>query len=333
MMTGSHDGGMIPGSHDEDIVQNSHDGHILSGNYDGSIPEIKGGDFIPGSHDENIMPGSHGGGIMPESHGGDIMPGSHGGDTMPEIHSGDIIPRSHGGGIMPDILGGMHRLAKCEKERKKGVYLYREDNAHLIKHLITWNSDGQWYGITPRHFSEMIMGYPGKFMWQPSSGQFDPVCKDIKYTLDDLSDFIFDDNVIDLEKFVMDYFTKSTTGSFAGWINKTYERIETECEMRNILGDTFCGTQDSFKTHLLHRTVMGFPLRKIFQDPTKMCFTPDLLPGAHKKSDQITIDLTNFFDAFAGATVDARADLTVPMLTFHICKTSLCDPSEKSFLL
>ena len=173
----------------------------------------------------------------------------------------------------------------------------------------------------PRHFSELIMGYPGKFKWQPSSAHLNPVCKDVKYTLDDFSDFVFDDNVIDLQKFVLDYFTKSTTGSFAGWINETYEQVETECEMRNILGDTVCGTQDSFKTHLLHRTVMEFPLRKIFQDPTKMCYTPDLAPGVHKKSDQITIDLTNFLLAFNGG--DLFADATVPMMTFHIKNVTL----------
>ena len=350
IMPGSHGGDSMPGSHGEGIMPGSHGGGIMPGSHGGSL--MPGGNnedkwepwlFDPYPAPLNSLLGAqppmynpNGLGHTEAAHNEEISNTDHehnnaihGAPALVGVSNFSLIaitnPPDPGFGIHLNSSGidrfkrnsnEIIHLTKCEKEQKKGVYLYPEEQSLERKHLITWSSNGQWYGIMPRHFSDLIMGYPGRFMWQPSSGQSDPVCRDVKYTLDDLSEFVFDDNVLDLKKFVLDYFTKSTTGSFAGWINKTYELVETECGMRSILGDTVCGTQDSFKTHLLHRTVMGFPLRKIFQDPTKMCYTPDLLPGVHKKSDQITIDLTNFLAAFSGG--DLFADATVPMMTLHI---------------
>ena len=97
--------------------------------------------------------------------------------------------------------------------------------------------------------------------------------------------------------------------------NETYESIETDCPMRHILGDTVCGTQDSFKNHLKQRMQIDFPLRKSFQDPTKICYTPDILPDVHKKSDHITLDLRKFIDKIGRYQ---ERDGALPSISLHI---------------
>ena len=179
--------------------------------------------------------------------------------------------------------------------------------------LIKWEKHGKTYGILPRHFKELLAGIYSEFKWQPPEGNWIPECKDIKYTLDDFSSFVFDDNVIDIQKFVLDYYTRTSTGSLFGWINDTYVAAETECILRTILGDTVCGTQDSFLNHLQQRTSIAYPFKKVFQDPTKLCYSPEQLPDVHKKSDHLTFNLTDL-----KANFNMFENWNMPALTIHI---------------
>jgi hypothetical protein len=183
-------------------------------------------------------------------------------------------------------------------------------------YLLVWNSSGKTYGIKATHYQELLMGVHRQYKYRPKKIDDLPDCEDITYSLDDISNLVFDEQIIDLKSFLLDYFIKTNDGSFEGWVNDTYAKLETVCNSRMILGDSDCGSQDSFKSQLKRRKPTEYPFEKVYQDPTRSCYSPKVNPDLHIKSNHITLDLTTLWDALGFKS--SRINRISAAMTVHI---------------
>ena len=142
-------------------------------------------------------------------------------------------------------------------------------------------------------------------------------CEEIKYSINDISKIDFEEQVIDLKDYLKDFSLKIDNGSSYGWIDHTYKDLETSCLKRNYMGhgDAACGTQDSFKANLQNRNPSyDPPFMKVYQDPTKICYSPNLKPEWHRKLDSFTLDITELKKSFLKSPSGADS----PVMTFYI---------------
>ena len=142
-------------------------------------------------------------------------------------------------------------------------------------------------------------------------------CQEIKYSINDIMNLDFDEQIIDLESYLKDFSIETEDGTSYGWINTTYEDLETSCFKRNLMGygDIDCGTQDSFKTSVRkRRESFDPPFKRVYQDPTKVCFSPRLKPEWHRKHDYFTLDVSELLATFLKSPSGANS----PVMKFHI---------------
>ena len=217
--------------------------------------------------------------------------------------------------MLPDIPEQIFKDPTCKTKNNETVLQYSLAR-FAERYLIVWNSSGKTYGIKPTHYQELLMGIHRQYKYRPKNVSYFPDCEDIRYSLDDISKIVFDENIIDLKSFLLDYFIKTNDGSFVGWVNDTYAKLETVCGSRMVLGDSDCGAQDSFKSHLKQRKPTPYPFEKVYQDPTKICYSPKINPDLHIESNHITLDLTALW-AEKGLRTSAVGAISAAM-TVHV---------------
>lgn len=180
--------------------------------------------------------------------------------------------------------------------------------------FIDWSSDGIKFLISTDHYRNLLIGNEQKYI-----GMLVHQHEEIKYSVDEISKIKFDDQVINVRDYLMDYSIKIDNGSSYGWIDGIYENLETSCCLRDKsgYGDSVCGTQDSFKASV-QRRMHSFnpPFMKIYQDPTKICYSPRLSPEWKRKHDHFTLDLTEMKKSFLKSP--NRADSTVLTVYIHM---------------
>ena len=198
--------------------------------------------------------------------------------------------------------------SKCDKNNLNGSKMYNYDPPSFID----WTVKGKKYLISTEHYRNLLMGTNQKYV-----GQSVHHCDEIKFSINDISKIHFDEETIDIKNYLRDFSIKIENGTSYGWIDDTYEDLETSCLGRQFwgYGNAICGTQDSFKARLKDR-VASFdpPFKKVYQDPTKICYSPKLKPEWYRKQDHFTIDITELKDSFLKSPSGADS----PVMTFHI---------------
>ena len=177
--------------------------------------------------------------------------------------------------------------------------------------LLIYSKEGKFYAIRPDHYQALLMGTDISFRFQANALA---ECKEVKYSIDDVSKIVFRENIVDLNGFLLDFHIKTINGSILGWINETYATIESVCIVRTIAGDKPCATEDSFKTRLRSRTKIPHAFQKVYQDPRRLCYSPVLYPGLPKKSEHITLELRSMVLDWLKHQINGLT----PVITMHV---------------
>ena len=207
------------------------------------------------------------------------------------------------------------RKVKCNFTEKNFGRIYNTYHLYQADRFIVWKEANKTLGISPRHYKEILMGLDYDYHFKTAAfAHVVSECKTIQYSIKDVSNVIFDDNLIHLRNYLQDYQMQTIDGTVLGWNDDAYSRFESSCHLRTIFRDEGCEAEDSFKLQLQNREKTPFPFKKVYQDPTKMCFSPILHPRRYRKKDQFTLDLnqfeTDFFpDGMAGKS---------PVLSIHV---------------
>ena len=178
--------------------------------------------------------------------------------------------------------------------------------------FIDWMSDRKKYLISTDHYRNLLMGKKTKYI-----GERGHQCDEIKYSIKEIAEINFDEEVVDLTNYLKDFSIKTENGSSYGWIDKDYEHAETYCGRSFFYeyGEAICGTQNSFKASVESR-LPSFdpPFMKVYQDPLKICYSPRLKPEWFRKHHQFTLDISEMKKSF----LKSRSDNDSPVLTFHL---------------
>ena len=127
---------------------------------------------------------------------------------------------------------------------------------------------------------------------------------------------LFDENVINLKSYLLDYQMRTLNGEVLGYIDASYATFESICSLRPVLGDAVCESEDAFRIQLQERINISFPFQKVYQDPRKICYSPILYPDRYVKNSHFTLDLQEFSNLFGseiGSGVSAALTIHVHM--------------------
>ena len=221
---------------------------------------------------------------------------------------------------LPELLSPLYLVDlkpdgfSCNFKKNRGRIYNTYQNYDYNRYLVL-EGRNKTFGISPKHFKEILMGLEQDFYFEQITPELTSECKIIQYSIDDVIGLLFDDNVISLSSFLLDYQMKTLDGIRLGWSNDTYAKFESICVLREIFGDEGCEAEDSFQENLQNRVKTPFPFQKVYQDPTRVCYSPTLYPGRHRKMDQITLDLNILNDEYLSRS---GSDGKAPVLSIHV---------------
>ena len=198
--------------------------------------------------------------------------------------------------------------SKCDDVNANESKMYEFGQASFID----WTVEGRKYLISTEHYRNLLKGIDRKYI-----GMKAHQCYEIKYSIKNISKISFDKQVVDLTSYLKDSSLKTENGLTYGWIDNIYKDLETFCLKRTFLGfgDAACGTQDSFKANVQSRSLaFDPPFMKVYQDPTKICYSPNLRPEWYRKLDHFTLDITEMKSSFLKSASGAES----PVMTFYI---------------
>ena len=229
-------------------------------------------------------------------------------ESLPPKGPPELLPPLNPIALNPD--GFSFNYSNIHHGRIYNTYQKHKSNRYLVL-----EGKNKTFGISPRHFKEILMGLENDFYFEQMESELTSNCKIIQYSIDDVAGILFDDNIISLSSFLLDYQLKTIDGTSLGWSNDTYVKFESICPLRLIFGDEGCEAEDSFKEKLQNRVKTPFPFKKVYQDPTRECYSPILYPGRRRKMDQITLDLNMLNDEYLSRS---GSDGKVPVFSIHI---------------
>ena len=143
---------------------------------------------------------------------------------------------------------------------------------------------------------------------------------DIKHSLQDIRTLDFDNKTIDLELFLLDYRVSTSNGSEVGWYSDFYEELEMNCTLQSNVRKSARGHHDCEKGHF-DRVIRlaSDPFIKVYQDPTKRCYSPRVDSIMNKKNERITLDLSKIDYHFAQSNDGLEStSAAAPLINIHV---------------
>ena len=188
--------------------------------------------------------------------------------------------------------------------------------------LMAFKRGDKVYAVDYYQYHDILMGSSTlyKFEHKCFEGEY-MTCKmvPIKYTLEDVLNIDFDKNTEELSSFLLSHDIEYINGSKKKWFTELYRNIESNHslsldmkdrkESRNFL-DAEVKAFPEENTRLLQN-----PLIKVYQDPTRKCYSPDLSQKLQKRKERITLNLEIMSETFnlgyGGPFVTAFLDIHV----------------------
>lgn len=163
--------------------------------------------------------------------------------------------------------------------------------------LIASKHGDKVYAVDYYQYHDILMGSSSTFKYDHIcfEGEF-LECKmvPIKYSLEDVLNIDFDKNTEELSMFLMSHDIEYINGSKKSWFTDLYRKIEAnhslslemnEKESRNFWNVKVKAIPEENTRLLLN------PLIKVYQDPTRKCYSPDINQTLQKKKERITLNL------------------------------------------
>ena len=123
----------------------------------------------------------------------------------------------------------------------------------------------------------------------------------IKYSLGDVLNIDFDKNTEELSSFLLSHDIEYMNGSKKSWFTELYRKIESnhslslemkEKESRNFFDAKAKAIPEDYTRLSLN------PLIKVYQDPTRKCYSPGLNQTLQKKKERITLNIDKMSQMF-----------------------------------
>ena len=225
-------------------------------------------------------------------------------------------------------IGGVLDNEKDEMNSYMGYQTYdlNTNRPNGYGDLMAIKKDEKVYIIRALQYQDLLMGTNTVFKAEQECHDGTTIkCKmvDIKYSLDDIKSLDFDNKTIDLDLFLLDYRVRTSNGSKIGWPSDLYEGLEINCTLQNIIGKSARGHHDCESgdfEEIIHLT--SDPFIKVYQDPTKRCYSPHVDRNINKKDERITLDLSKIDQYFSqsndGSFGDEKGSAFASMITIHV---------------
>ena len=183
--------------------------------------------------------------------------------------------------------------------------------------MIVYENGNKTYIISPEQYKLSILGFNRSFAYRFDDPTYNTTVEAISHAFGDVG---FDDATIGIEDFLLDFELKMENGSVYGWASDDYKMKRAYCEADSAqrLGLAVdCKALRSFKKYLESRIAPSkYPLKKKYQDPGKVCYTPSLDQSIYPKSNKVTLDLMEIAGLDTGQDQLASTDL--PFMKFYI---------------
>ena len=194
-------------------------------------------------------------------------------------------------------------FVNCQAE-KKVVKTYDQHIHGSRGSLIAFKRDEKVYAVDYYQYHDILMGSSTLFKFDHIcfEGEF-LMCKmvPIKYSLEDVLNIDFDKNTEELSLFLLSHDIEYMNGSKKSWFTELYRKIESnhslslemkEKESRNFFDAKAKAIPEDYTRLSLN------PLIKVYQDPTRKCYSPGLNQTLQKKKERITLNIDKMSQMF-----------------------------------
>ena len=175
--------------------------------------------------------------------------------------------------------------------------------------LMSFKRGDKVYAVDYFQYQDILMGSSSLF-------KFDHICFEgeymtckmipIKYSLEDVLNIDFDNNTEELSLFQLNHDIEYINGSKKSWFTDLYRKVESNHslildhegnlmkgkESRNFLDAEAQDIPEDYTRLFLN------PLIKVYQDPTRKCYSPRLSQTLQKEKERITLDLFKMSQIF-----------------------------------
>ena len=189
--------------------------------------------------------------------------------------------------------------------------------------LMTFKRDDKLYAIDYFQYHDILMGINStifKYKIKCFEGEL-LRCKmvPIQYSLEDIIDMDFDEHTKDLTLFLLNYDAETINGSKVNWFTELYLEIETNKssgpEMEGLESRNSLDNVDMIDIEEKSR-LFSNPIIKVYQDPTRKCYSPQVNRTLKKKRERITLNLEQVMHNFKG--IGDGGPFVTPFVEIHI---------------
>ena len=167
-----------------------------------------------------------------------------------------------------------------------------------------------------------MLGFNQTFNFTYDDSNNNQILQSIDLSFEDID---FNEATITIEDYILDFEVKTENATRYGWITEDYLKIQTYCEADHGFGVTLnelCKIQRSFENNLKTRIIPNYPpFKKQYQDPSRICYTPNSRQAFRPKTDRITLDLAKIAELKheTGKTwEDSSSDLPFMKIYIHM---------------
>ena len=235
----------------------------------------------------------------------------------------------------------MYKLAMCDSREIPPSYI-KEDKESFDKckakralertyvkeifmkdSLMSFKRDGKLYAIKYYQYHDILMG-------AESLANFEKLCIEgnyfkcemvpIKYSYEDIATIDFDNNTQDLSLFLLAYDVVAINGSKMGWLSEIYNHIESNHSLAPDIGYLLRLSNITFtKNEALMEEMARLDsdsLEKVYQDPTRKCYSPRVDRFLKKKKERITLNLPLIAETFE--SIGQSGSSVTPFVEIHV---------------
>ena len=178
----------------------------------------------------------------------------------------------------------------------------------FVTRLIHFN---QTYLIPPAYYKNLLKGLTKKTLNVVLTSP--QIAVDITFTTGAIGEIDFGNSTIHFEDLLEVYTSKTNTDTIYGWIDKEYEKLQTNC-----FGPSFlCKEQEALKAKFDAITKVSFPFVLSYQDPDRVCYTPRVKHSISHDHDDLTLDVQNMIDQIGNGN-GVLSDLPFMRINIHM---------------
>ena len=203
-----------------------------------------------------------------------------------------------------------------------------DDDEKYVPLVILIEKGGKWYAISSTQYPEALMGIDEPYSYgvlcpkHPSqNGNRSRIS--VQLPLKELYELEFNKQLaMDFQDIVLDYETRNYSGEILGWVDEKFKESKTFCYFEWTYYDKLykpmnkneslikdgpgksdfvkknCKGPIAWRKKFESRMHTTYPFDKVYQDPQKICYSPQKDPRIYREKDSIRLNLVEMFESW-----------------------------------